>query len=121
MAINIDMNELIPVPNYRGYKANRKGQIWSDFFGGRFLKQQHQIKGYVQVTLVSDEGKRSSIGIHRVIAKTFLPNPNNLPQIHHLNGLRDDNNVFNLAWVTKEYNIQERWERNRKKKQNERI
>ncbi len=56
-------------------------------------------KGYVYVTLVNN-GKSKQIGLHRLVAKTFCNNPNNLPQVDHVNCNKQDNRSVNLEWVT---------------------
>lgn len=111
-----NMNELIPIPDYPNYKINRKGYVWSDHYGGNFLKPTVHRSGYVHVYLRNREGKRRTVQVHRAVALTFLPNPHNLPQVHHLNATRDDNNVYNLAWCSAEDNMKERHTRNRRKR-----
>ena len=60
-------------------------------------------KGYVIVTLKKD-GKNSRHRIHRLVAKAFIPNPENLPQINHKDENKENNYADNLEWCTNEYN-----------------
>lgn len=103
-------------------KENLEIEIWKDVIGyeklyqvsnmGRIknltkekiLKPYHCTKGYLQVKLFKD--KKSKIIItHRLVGITFLPNPENKPQINHINGVKDDNRLNNLEWVTQSENI----------------
>ena len=63
---------------------------------GLFLKQASNHKGYSMVTL----GKGKTKTVHRLVAETFIPNPDNKPCVDHINTQRDDNRVENLRWVT---------------------
>jgi hypothetical protein len=67
------------------------------------LKPEYSKKGYQRVTL-SVDGKVKKYFIHRLIAITYIPNPNNLPFVNHKNFKRDDNNVSNLEWITTQDN-----------------
>lgn len=55
--------------------------------------------GYPRVSL--GDNPRKAIRIHRLVAEAFIPNPNNLPDVNHIDGVRDNNRVDNLEWVTK--------------------
>ena len=59
--------------------------------------------GYLQV-LLSKNNKLKSCRIHRLVAEAFIPNPDNLPCIDHINTIRTDNRVSNLRWVTQKEN-----------------
>ena len=73
------------------------------FTKGRVLKQQYS-RGYVHVNIKVD-GKFITKSVHRLVAQTFIPNPNNLPQANHKDCDRANNNVDNLEWCTREENI----------------
>ena len=66
------------------------------------MKQTSNNKGYLRITLY--DGKRKTKLIHRIVGKAFIPNPNNLPQINHINGIKTDNRVVNLEWCNNSYN-----------------
>ena len=72
---------------------------------GRILKQQLDRYGYLFVGF-RVTGKKVNRKVHRIIAQTFLPNPNELPQVNHIDCDRTNNNVDNLEWCTGEYNMQ---------------
>ena len=59
--------------------------------------------GYLQVHL-SKNGKHYAKSIHRLVAQTFIPNPNNYSQVNHKDEKRDNNNVENLEWCNCKYN-----------------
>ena len=60
--------------------------------------------GYKLASLCRN-GKSKRVLLHRLVAKAFLPNPNNLLQINHIDGNKQNNNVNNLEWVTAQENI----------------
>tara|TARA_R110000744_G_scaffold3002_1_gene11813 strand:+ start:253 stop:720 length:468 start_codon:yes stop_codon:yes gene_type:complete len=60
--------------------------------------------GYMRVSLYKDV-KRKTFYIHRLLALHFIPNPENKPCIDHINGIRDDNRLENLRWVTNKENM----------------
>lgn len=95
-----------PIPGYRGrFYVNNKGEILSDSAysannkGRRILKQSDN-NGYKTVTI---NGKTNYV--HRLVALTFIPNPNNYPCINHKDENKSNNNVENLEWCTHEYNM----------------
>lgn len=74
---------------------------------GHVLKQSNSSNGYPQVSVKVDV-KWTSKRVHRLVAQTFIPNPDNLPDVNHIDCNRKNNNVENLEWCTASYNNQYR-------------
>ena len=73
---------------------------------GKILIQQLDgQKHYFQVSL-SKNGKVKKIQVHCLVAQTFIPNPKNKPEVNHIDGNKQNNNVTNLEWVTTKENMQ---------------
>lgn len=70
----------------------------------RILKPKKDKDGYLQVQLWK-EGKCKWYKIHRLVSQAFLANPQNLPEVNHINEIKSDNHVDNLEWVTCKENL----------------
>lgn len=89
------------------YQISSKGNIRSQLTGKWIQRKLTNKKGdYLRVVLVS-KNKRKSISIHRLVANAFIPNPNNLPCINHIDMNKQNNSVENLEWCTYKHNIKE--------------
>lgn len=62
------------------------------------------VAGYKRYDLTVD-GKKYSRQVHRLVAEAFIPNPNNLPVVNHIDGNKLNNNINNLEWVTYSENL----------------
>lgn len=93
----------------RSYKKNPDGveMTW------RYSK-----KGYRTVSL-SFKGCSKNQRVHRLVAQAFIPNPDNLPQVHHMDEDKDNNTLNNLMWITDEENNRAGTRAERSKKTNE--
>lgn len=74
------------------------------FVKGRILRQQLKKSGYMQVAF-SVNGKLVHLYVHRMVATCYIPNPNNYPEVNHIDNDRTNNAVSNLEWCTHEYNM----------------
>lgn len=74
------------------------------FLKGRVLKQSYNDKGYLKVNIPID-GEFATKRVHRLVAQTFIPNPDSLPQVNHKDCDRTNNNAGNLNWCTHQENI----------------
>jgi hypothetical protein len=94
-------NELwLPVGlDFPGYFISNKGRVFMK--NGRISQVKASSKdGYVHINMSNSEGKPAIKMVHRLVAKAFIPNPDNKPVVNHKNCERDDNNVENLEWAT---------------------
>lgn len=98
------------IPNYSKYEASDSGLIktfnWKNSGKIAIMKPALDGSGYLRTMLVNDLGKTETIKVHRLIAKTFIPNPENKSDVNHINGIKTDNSIINLEWSTRKENVQ---------------
>lgn len=84
-----------------------------DIYGpsGKKIQPRKNGDGYLVVSMGNKRIKRSTQIVHRIVAELFLPNPNNLSDVDHVDGNRANPDVTNLEWVTHKENIRRAYER----------
>lgn len=87
------------IPGFEGaYAATEDGRIWSHKTQN-FFSPWSNGQGYLYVTLQTAEGQKN-FRVHRLIAQTFIPNPEGKKEVDHINQNKLDNKSANLRWVT---------------------
>lgn len=100
------------IAGYEGlYAVTVDGMVWSYDAGGKnnnakkkgFLKQQKNADGYLKVNLKKNKTQKQC-KVHRLVAKAFIPNPENKRCINHMDLNKENNNISNLEWCTHKEN-----------------
>ena len=92
--------------NKTTYMACTDGRIFNTW-NAQLIEGSHNPAGYLKVELSYNDGhgrQTVKVGKHRIIAQTFIPNPEGKPEVNHKNKIHDDNRVENLEWVTRSEN-----------------
>ena len=84
------------------YEITSEGKVFGAY--GKPISIRPNSDGYASFT-AGRKGNRTRERVHRLVAKLFIPNPNNLPEIDHLDGNRMNSSKDNLEWVTHEENV----------------
>ena len=90
------------IPNHPGFKARPDGTIIGK--RGKPMTGYVDRCGYKEV-LLSENGKTTNYRAHRLIAETFIPNPNNLRDVNHKDGNKLNNDISNLEWCSHSDNV----------------
>ena len=92
------------IKDFPGYFVTEDGRVYSTKYNKlkELTKQENQ--GYYAIYLEKDK-KQYRKSIHRLVAETYIQNPNNLPQVNHIDEDKKNNHISNLEWVTQQQNI----------------
>ena len=92
------------IPNFDNYEINDVGEIRNKKTN-HVLKHSLNEKGYHKVVLY-DNGRKIKTGVHRLVAISFIPNPNNYKEVNHIDENKNNNSVNNLEWCNRQQNIE---------------
>ena len=98
------------IEGYPNYLIYPDGRVWSKPGKGRFLKHAVERGGYHSVSLYQDR-KRKIWKVHRLVAIHYIPNPDNKPEVDHINQNPHDNRLENLRWATRSEQEQNKGDR----------
>lgn len=98
----------LPVKGFENlYAISDRGRLKSfkQFQDGKILRLTNKKGDYFRVVLCGIGMKSKSVSIHRLVATHFIPNPDNLPEVNHIDGNKQNNAASNLEWCTNRYNV----------------
>ena len=90
------MEDWKSIPEFSRYEISTEGNIRSIY---RTLKP-HIKNGYYSIALIDNDGKRRGMLLHRIVALTYLDNPDNKQTVNHIDGNKTNNKIGNLEWAT---------------------
>lgn len=94
------------IKGYEGYyQVSNLGRI-KNIKTNTIRKLDLRGNGYYYIDLWKNN-QRNKYAIHRLVAETFILNPDNLPQVNHIDGIKTNNNVDNLEWCNQSHNTKE--------------
>lgn len=93
---NIPVNKFVTIPEFPSYEVNKNGEIRNGTTK-KLVQQKNNKNGYHSIN-IRKNGKQTFVGVHRLVAETFLHNPLNLEHVDHLDHNPLNNQLSNLKW-----------------------
>ena len=87
------------------YEVSDLGRVRTNSQRPGLLTLTIQKSGYRYAMIEMHNGKPKNCRVHRLVAQHFIPNPNNLPEVNHIDGDKANNQVSNLEWCTRSHNV----------------
>lgn len=87
----------------KNYQITVEGHVFNS--QGQRMKSRVGDRGYEKVTIVAESGERVYALVHRLVATAYIDNPDNKPFVNHIDGIKTNNHVSNLEWVTPRENM----------------
>lgn len=99
------------IENFPDYTVDEEGNVFSYKTGTRYKMSPYLDgkKRYRMIDLMRD-GVKSKLLVHRLVAQAFIPNPDNLPEVDHIDNNTQNNCVSNLRWCDRKFNLQRSYE-----------
>lgn len=96
------------------YFINEYGDVYSYFKENEPIKLKYRSDkdGYYDTSLQLKDDRRMAFRVHRLVALTFIPNPNNYPVTNHMDTNKNNNHISNLEWTTISANTQHAYDNN---------
>lgn len=93
------------IKEYPLYSVSTEGRVMKNATK-KILTPSKKPNGYMSINLFTSDGRRKKELVHRLVAITFIVNDMKLPEVNHIDGVRDNNVVSNLEWVTRKENVE---------------
>ena len=100
------MEQWKPIEGTDGkYEVSNLGRVRTNGKRPGMLKLTKQKSGYRYAMIQLSNGKQKNCRVHRLVAEHFLPNPDNMKEVNHKDGNKDNNRADNLEWCTRSHNV----------------